>query len=95
MLYNFELCHNTMEATKNICEGRVDHSTVSKQFKNLDTHLRSGKSKTEDSEAVLQGIKTNPVSSTWSLKRPTPQGLTLPGGARLIGCYLRHPFLGE
>ena len=33
--------------------------------KNFDNQPRSGNPQTEDSEAVLQAIETNPVSSIW------------------------------
>ena len=67
-LYNFELVHNTVEATKNICcvvdEGAVDHSTVTRWwkefclgYKNLHYQAKSGRPKTVDSEAVLQAIR--------------------------------------
>ena len=38
-LYEFELCYNTMEVTKNVCyvkiEGTIDHCTVTKWLKNF------------------------------------------------------------
>ena len=62
MLYKFELGHNAMEATKNICvkgEDAVDH-TVTKWFKkfcsgckNLNDLSRPGRPKTMNSEAVF------------------------------------------
>ena len=75
MLYEFKLSHNAAEATKNICrtkgEGAVGNSTVNRWFKkfcsgckNLDDRERSGMTKSVDSEAVIQTIKTNPSSST-------------------------------
>ena len=53
-------------------EGAIDLSRVNKWIKkfrsgckNLHNQARSGRPKTVDSEAVLQGIETNPASSTW------------------------------
>ena len=65
MVYEFELGHNSAEATKNIScaksEGIVDHSTETRWLnkfcficKNLnDVQARSGRPKTVDSEAIL------------------------------------------
>ena len=63
-LYEFELDHNAVKATKNICCARgediVDHSRVTRWFKkfslgykNLDNQVRSGRSKTVDSKIML------------------------------------------
>ena len=75
MLYEFELCHNIAEATKNICakgEVTIDNSTISKWLKkfcsgyrNLDDWARSCKFKSIASEAVLKAIEANLASSTW------------------------------
>ena len=65
----------TVEATKNICsmkrEGAVDYSIVTRWFKkfctggkNLDDQAKSDRPKIVDSEAILQTIEANPVSST-------------------------------
>ena len=75
MFYEFKLSLNTEEVPKNIScmkgEGVVDHSRITRWFKkfrsgckNLDDQARSGRSKTVDSEAVLQTIEANPVSNT-------------------------------
>ena len=72
MLYKFKLDHNIKKTIKNICcakgKGVIDYSTVTrwvKKFcsgcKNLDNQTRSGRLKTEDSEAMLQAINC-PVS---------------------------------
>ena len=58
MLLEFELGHNAMETTKNICspksEGTVNPSTITRRFKkfcsgykNLDNQARSCRPKTE------------------------------------------------
>ena len=73
MPYEFELGHNTTEATKNICsaknEDAVNHSIINRWFKkfhldckNLDIQARSGRPKTVDSETMLHAIEANPVS---------------------------------
>ena len=77
MLYDFKLGHNNVEATKNICfakgEDTVNHSTITRLFKtfhlgckNLDNQARSGspKTKTVESEAMLQAIEANSTSSS-------------------------------
>ena len=75
IFYKFELCYNSREATKNIfCAkggGTADHRTVTGWFKkfhlgwrNVDDLARSGRRKSEDSEAVLQAIEANLVNST-------------------------------
>ena len=72
ILDEFKLGHNTTEAIKNICcskgEGTFDHYKVTIWFKkfclvckNLNL-ARSGRPKTEDSEAMLKTIETNPAS---------------------------------
>ena len=72
MLYEFELDHNVVEETKNICWVKgvcaVDYSTItrwSKKFcsgwKNLNNQTRSGRPKTVDSEVVFQIIEANLV----------------------------------
>ena len=74
LLRVFELGHNVMEATKNICcakgEAAVDHSTVTRWVKKFrlytnyhDNQARSTRPKSEDSEAVLQAKEVNPVSN--------------------------------
>ena len=61
MLYEFEMGHNAMEATKNICwvkvEGENDHNTVTRWFKkfclgckNLNDQARSDRPKTVNSK---------------------------------------------
>ena len=76
MIYKFELGHNTVKATKNICcvkdEGTVDYNTVTKWMKkfcsvqrNLNNQATSDRPKTMDSEAILQAIEGNPTSNTW------------------------------
>ena len=73
VLYEFELGHKAVEATKNICcakdDDAVDHYTVTRWVKKyrsgwnyLDNHVRSGKIKTE--YFVLQNIEANPASCT-------------------------------
>ena len=75
MLYKFKVGHNVMEATRNICcmkdESAVEHSTVNEWFKkfhsaskNLHYQAMSDKPKSVDSEAALQAIEANLVSST-------------------------------
>ena len=75
ILYQFELGHNIVEATKKICcaksEGADDQSTATRWFKklqsgckNLDDQVRLGWFKTMDFKTVLQAIVLNPVSST-------------------------------
>ena len=75
MLCEFELGHNTVEATKNVrCmkgEGAVDLTPVKRQIKkfcsgckNLDEKTRPGKGKTVDSEVMFQTTEVNSVSNT-------------------------------
>ena len=74
MLYEFKLGCNFIEVTKNISakvKVTVDHCLVTRWFKkfclvckNLDDQAKSGRPKTVDSEAVLQPIEANLVSST-------------------------------
>ena len=52
----------------------VDHSRVTRWFKkfysgykNIDHQTRSGRSKTKDSETMLQDREVNPGSSTWRI----------------------------
>ena len=74
MVYEFEMDHNTAEATKNICcakgEGAIDHDSVSSGFKKfcsgyktLDDQKRSGRPKVIDTDAVLQAIESNLMSN--------------------------------
>ena len=76
MLYEFEQGHDTMEVTKNICcmksESPVVHRRVTRWFKkfcsgcnNLDSHAKSGRSKTMDSEAMISATEANPASHSW------------------------------
>ena len=76
MLYESKLGHNIVEATKNICcakgEGAVDHSTITRWFKkfcssskNQDHQAKPGRPNSMDSEAMLQVIEANLVSSIW------------------------------
>ena len=69
-LYEFELSHNVVESTKNICcikiESTVNHITITRWFKkfcfsykNLDNPARS-----VDSEAVLWATVENLANST-------------------------------
>ena len=74
ILYEFEQGHNTVKTTNNICcakgEGAVDHIWLQKfwsGYRNLDNQARTGRFKTMGSEAMLQVIKANPVSSTWAV----------------------------
>ena len=66
MLYEFELDHNTMEATKNICypkcEDIVDLTTAHRWFKNIDDQESSDRPKIMGSKAVIQAIGSNPAS---------------------------------
>ena len=75
ILYEFELGHNIVEATKNVCcaktKGAVDRSTVTRWFnkfcsgwKNVDNQARLSRAKTVDSEAVLKAIEADPGIST-------------------------------
>ena len=70
ILYKFEVGHNATEETKNISCGKievaVDHSTITRWFKKfcwdhkkLNNQARSGRSKTVDSEDMLQTIEAN------------------------------------
>ena len=74
MFYQFELGHNTMEATKNICctkrQGIVDYNTKTRGLKKFcsdckifNDQVKSGRPKSEDSKVVLQAIKSNLASS--------------------------------
>ena len=74
MLYDFELGHNAVEATKNICcvkgEGALDCSTEIRWFKkllsgckNLDDRARTGRPNIVDSETEFQAIKANLADS--------------------------------
>ena len=74
MIYEFERSHKADKTSKNICctkgEHAFDHSTIIKHLKkirsghkNLDNKAKSGRSKTVDSEAVLQANETNSTSS--------------------------------
>ena len=62
-------CAMTLEATKNICwvkdEVAVDHSTLTRWFKNLNYETRWSWPKTLDSKAVLQAIEINLMSRSW------------------------------
>ena len=80
ILYKFELSHDTVEATKNICcakdEDGVDHSRVTRWFKkfplgfqNLDNQASSVWSKSVDFKTVLQTIEANPESCTQRVSR--------------------------
>ena len=73
ILYKFELGHNIMEATKNICcmkgEGAIDHRTVTKWLrkfylgcKKLDNQARSDMCKIVDSKAMFQALRVYQVS---------------------------------
>ena len=58
-LYEFKLCHNIMEVTKNICllcegENADDHCTVKRWVKKFAS---SGRPKTVYCEAMLQAIE--------------------------------------
>ena len=75
VLYEFEQDHCMTKASKNVCcvksEGPVDHCTITRLFKefslsckNIDNHAMSVRPKTVCSEAMLQAIETNLVSST-------------------------------
>ena len=72
MIYEFELGHNDMEATKNIhCakgDGRVYQITVTRCYKkftsgrkNIDEHERSVWPKRVDYEDILQAIEGYPA----------------------------------
>ena len=77
LVYGFELGHYAAEAAQNICvkgEGRVDHSTVTRLFKefhlgckDLDDKARSDRPKREGSEIGLQTIEANQESRTGSV----------------------------
>ena len=75
MLYEFQLGHNAIEITEKVCcaksQSAVDYSTVNRGFKkfcsgckNLDYQARSGRTKSEDSNNILQDIETTLASST-------------------------------
>ena len=75
MIYEFEVGHYTVEATKNICcakSGRVlNHKIITRLlkkfrsgYKNLTDQARSVRPKSVDSKAVLLAIEVNTVSST-------------------------------
>ena len=77
-LYVLKLSHNAMKAIKNICcakgEGTVNHNAITRWFKkfclvckNLDGQAKLGRPKTRDSEAVLQAMELNLVSSIQSI----------------------------
>ena len=70
----FELGHSPANTTKNICyakiEGKVDHCTVTRWFKKFPSgckklvdHSRLSRSKSVESNVVLQILEANPVSS--------------------------------
>ena len=74
MLYVFELDHNDMKTTKNICcandEFAANHSTVTRWFKkfcsgckNVNNQAGSGRPKSMDSKATLETLAANRVSS--------------------------------
>ena len=76
MFYEFDLEHNTSEATKNICrangEGAIDHSIVirwlkksSWGFKYIDDQARSGWLKAVDPRPCTKPSRENPTSSSW------------------------------
>ena len=76
MFYKFKLGHNAVEATRNICcakgEDAINYATITRWFKKfclrskkLDDQVRSDRSKTVDSKAMLQAIEANPSSNTW------------------------------
>ena len=83
MIYEFELDHNTAVATKNIgcvnSESAVDHSTnqmvekICLGCKKLNDQARTDRPKFVDSEAVLQVIEANPVSSSQRIRHLTVQ----------------------
>ena len=74
MLFKFEVGPNITETTKNICvkgKGTVDYSTVTRcvkkfcsGYKNFDNMRKSDRPNSMDSEAMLQTIEANLVSST-------------------------------
>ena len=75
MLYKFKLSQNAVGANKDICcdkgESAVDCNRVTRWLKKfclgcnkLDNQTKLGRPKFGDSEAVLQAIEANPVSST-------------------------------
>ena len=66
MLFKFELGHNAVEATKNICcaKGENNHNTLTRWFKkfcsgcnNLDKQAKTGRPKIKESKTVLQAIE--------------------------------------
>ena len=70
----YELGHNAVNETENICcakrEGVIDHSIITKWFKkfrssymNHDDREKSDRRKTMNSEALHQAIEANPASS--------------------------------
>ena len=74
--FEFELGHNAVEATKNICcvedEGAIDHSTISRwpkkfhsDYKNFNDQAKSGRFKTMGSVVRLQVREVNLASSIW------------------------------
>ena len=71
MFYEFELGHDTEEATKNIFVGKVKVQCSKQMFQkfclgceNFDDQARSDRPKTMYSMTVLQPIDKNPVCST-------------------------------
>ena len=71
MLYEFNVSHNTTEATKISCCMKRD-SIASRSFKkflsgckNLNDQTRSGRPKTVNSEAIA--IEANLASCTWDI----------------------------
>ena len=75
MIYEFELGYNSVEVTKSLYyvkgEGAVDNSTVRRWFiefrsgcKCHNSQAVLGRSKSGDSESVLQAIDANLVRST-------------------------------
>ena len=71
MLYEIELGHNAMETIKNICwmnnKDTINYSSFKKLCsvcKKLDDQERSGRTKTVDSDGVLQARDATPECST-------------------------------
>ena len=68
MFFVFELSHSAAEATENIwyTKGDASWAQYSKQMicKNLINQAMSDRFKTEDFEAMLRALKTNPTSTT-------------------------------
>ena len=69
-LYTFKLVHETAEVTKNLCymkgEGTIDFKIVSRWMKKFWSGCKNlkelAKSKTMDSEVLLQALEADPVS---------------------------------